>query len=390
MQRPLSESRLAQLRGDNIPGELLLLNEWGEEELAEHPLANCAVESMYLGKWEKNRVRSTDGEFWDFEEYARKSRGISRLGILRMDVDNLGLVFVRGLRFPERQAVRAPKGSPQSWELEGWGEVTRDEHGHIKRKSMASISRMAAVSRQLSYFFSAAVPKILEETPFSQCQVIYAGGDDLFIIGSWHQLPDLAQRIRSDFSRFCCGNPDFTISGGLTLIKGKYPIYRGAMLTGQAEEKAKKLRKVWKINRHPLHKDSFCFLGIPITWEDWQLAKELKSLLEHDIEAKKNKGFLAFLRQIAAENAIKTYYILQTQDVDLASAWAKIQYDRWRWLTAYQLRRRYASEDSLKKWSQILFCDDFGHQQTALPVYTWLELPVRWVEFASRKGGNKS
>ena len=90
-----------------------------------------------------------------YAEYAttlEKGRGIKRLGVLRADVDDLGAAFASG--------IPAEK---------------------------VSISRTATLSRALSYFFKHKINEILDSGKY-RLQIIYSGGDDLFIVGNWSSL----------------------------------------------------------------------------------------------------------------------------------------------------------------------------------------------------------
>ena len=178
--------------------ECLFLNEVGEQSIAslDLPKTGMAVQFSYLGKWDLRRQMDEDKP-WDFDRYAAESKGIKRLGILRMDVDNLGLVFIQGLRFPKRESLRI-----DDRDIPGWGEVVL-EKSITQRKSMASISRMTTLSRQLKNFFSGFLVNLLKQEDFDKCQIIYSGGDDLFIIGSWHQLPGLDSWRRAGPSQKC-------------------------------------------------------------------------------------------------------------------------------------------------------------------------------------------
>lgn len=367
-----------------MEAECVFLNRWADRPFSELPLPGCAVSTLYVGKWVPDRQFKTtengDRSPWDFDDYAEHAKGIGRLGILRMDVDNLGTIFVRGLLFPERKPV-----SVNGKQREGWGEVFIRNDDPL-RKSMASISRMVTLSRQLNHFFSGYVPGLLEEDRFDRCQVIYAGGDDLFIIGSWDQLPDLAKTIRSEFQAFCCGNPDFTISGGLTLQRGRYPIYKGAKKAGDAEQQAKEARLAWGKAWSPLDKDGFCFLGVPVVWEDMAKAEIIKALLEDEME--NNRGLMSFLAQMTAGNKVLANSVSRRKNLRPTRAWKEIAYTAWRWRTAYQLRRRYKDRETRRKWADILFADQFGDDHAIVPVYAWLELPLRWTDYLHRnKGG---
>ena len=66
-----------------------------------------------------------------------------------MDVDNLGMVFIKGLFFPKRKTILI-----NGKEKAGWGDVIKESSGKIERRSMASISRMVTLSRQLNHFFA--------------------------------------------------------------------------------------------------------------------------------------------------------------------------------------------------------------------------------------------
>jgi hypothetical protein len=127
-----------------------------------------------------------------FDEMAKAAGGAPFLGVLRMDVDNLGAVFGMGVPVGER-----------------------------------SLSKLAALSRSMDWFFRGWVP-VLAADPEHGVYVTYSGGDDLFLVGPWDRMVRLALRIEEDFRAFGCGNPDLTLSGGLALVKGRFPIGRAA------------------------------------------------------------------------------------------------------------------------------------------------------------------
>ncbi len=128
--------------------------------------------------------------------------GIKRLGVLRADVDDLGAAFVSG--FPAEKL---------------------------------SISRTATFSRALSYYFKGKINDVLEEGGY-QVQIIYSGGDDLFIVGNWSDVIYAAVAIRQALDEFT-GNGSLTISAGIGMFDAKYPIARMAAETGELEDAAK-------------------------------------------------------------------------------------------------------------------------------------------------------
>lgn len=156
--------------------------------------------------WMGDYTAGTDGRgIAAYAEHASTlevGRGIKRLGVLRADVDNLGASFASG--------------------------IPTDK---------ASISRTATLSRALSYFFKHEINGILESGNY-QLQIIYSGGDDLFIVGNWSDVLYAALDIRAALNKFT-GNGVLTISAGIGMFDEKYPIARMASETGSLEDEAK-------------------------------------------------------------------------------------------------------------------------------------------------------
>ncbi|MEC4748351.1 type III-A CRISPR-associated protein Cas10/Csm1 [Methylomicrobium sp. Wu6] len=303
----------------------------------------------YVGKWQKDK----DNGNGDFKDFADNSQGISRMGVLRMDVDNLGEIFIRGLSFGKNAK----------------GENT----------NMGSLSRVATVSRQLHLFFAGYLHRILEEFP--QSQIIYAGGDDVFIIGSWHELPIVAQKIRTEFGQYCANNPCFTLSGGIATVGGRYPISRAAELAGVAEEQAKTLQSEY---RGAHQKDALCFLETAIGWESFTDAIHLRDTLMDIVDKTKSQAIIDRLRQVViAVDEIKARQ--KTGNIQELIYW-----DKWRWRLVYNLNRmtkRYPEVQSQLKYlqQQLINPQSLANKQ---PVMEWLQLPVRWAEFLMRSKTN--
>ena len=129
----------------------------------------------------------------DFDQLANASEGTKWLGVLRMDVDNLGGLFRDGLG------------------------------------DSATISRMSTLSESVRLFFEGYIPQLCRDynanyTP-EILELIYAGGDDLFLVGGWSALPQIAHQIRDEFRAFV-GGEHVTLSGGIAIEHKKYPLYQ--------------------------------------------------------------------------------------------------------------------------------------------------------------------
>ncbi len=159
------------------------------------------------------------GEALDFDEIAALSTGDALLGVLRMDVDRLGALFALGIEPPSPSRVAELSGRIDAfftaWLLQRCrlvtGEWQKSLPDHDKRKDLVD-----------NAFY-----------------LVYAGGDDVMVVGPWDLTLKLAQRIRNDFDRYCGCNLNLTISAGIVFVKPKFPIHRFAALSGDALEQAK-------------------------------------------------------------------------------------------------------------------------------------------------------
>lgn len=179
----------------------------------------------YVRSYTKNRPytgRQVATKLWvgdynikgaDFGELAEKSQGIKRIAVLRADIDNLGNTFVNGFK---------------------------QQGGRYE-----TLSRTAALSRQLSLFFKCYINKVLQygvSNDFThagerQLDIVYSGGDDAFLVGAWNDVMDAFVDIRNAFTRFTQGT--LTISGGIGIFGSKHPINRMATETAELEDYAK-------------------------------------------------------------------------------------------------------------------------------------------------------
>ncbi len=228
----------------------------------------------------------------NFDELQEKVQGgFKRLGVLRMDVDNLGELFKQGLG------------------------------------SFATLARLSTLSFQLSLYFEGWVKRICEDQAFEgNIYAVYAGGDDVFLLGPWDVMPDLALRIRNDFAEYTGRNPDLHLSAGLAFIGGKYPIYQAARDAETALQSAK-LRT---------GKDAFGFIGTPWSWSEFeQVEAKFERIVRIVKELQGSQAVIQVLRDLAEQ---KTTRVKKTGNKDV---WGP-----WQWRGAYLLKRMQEREKS--------------------------------------------
>ena len=147
----------------------------------------------------------------NIEDLADQSEGIRRVAICRMDVDNLGQAFIAGFEQP-------------------------DQTDPVQRMKYVNLFRAAAFSRQMSLFFKYHINGLLQGLCVS---IVYAGGDDVFLVGAWNHTLQAALRIQKHLRSYTCGA--LTISAGIAMFNEHYPIRAAAEQTAALEDEAKKL-----------------------------------------------------------------------------------------------------------------------------------------------------
>ena len=118
----------------------------------------------------------------------QKKHGKSLLAAFKADVDNLGFIFSIGLG------------------------------------NRISVSRFAGMSRMINHFFANhLVQRIKDKYP--DIYLVFAGGDDLFLLGPWIQVIEFAEQIGDEFQRYVGNNKSVTLSAGISVTKPLLPMH---------------------------------------------------------------------------------------------------------------------------------------------------------------------
>ncbi|MGH7084682.1 MAG: type III-A CRISPR-associated protein Cas10/Csm1, partial [Acetobacteraceae bacterium] len=234
----------ATLRTDDTPAPVLL-----GRFIANHvPRLEDSADGRYADLSAEARNETREGGLKTFEHLAadarevlpeqRRSIGRAMLGVVKADVDRLGIIFGNGLG---------------------------EDH---------TAARIATLSRMLDGFFSGHLPALLREK-FPDTYTVYAGGDDLLLIAPWLQAIRLAAALRADFRRFSNGNPNLTVSAAIEFIQPNEPINRAVREAERRLEGAKEAGR-----------DRVSFIvDEPISWGDLDQALEQADQLNTLIRA---------------------------------------------------------------------------------------------------------
>ena len=219
---------------------------------------NVSFDFKFLG----NNVPNIKGQPLYFEHLAKISKGANKLGVLKMDVDNLGKIFSNGFN-------------------------------HLNEdNNFSSISRVSSLSFYLDLFFSGLINEIVDEfkvfiDPCNDCAdkfdeieleferdkdtiikksvyrpkegaeicdicmenaistiyINYSGGDDLLVLGPYDDIIKFSESFQSKFKKWTVDNDSINISAGINISGAKFPIGKAAILADDNLEKSKECGK---------------------------------------------------------------------------------------------------------------------------------------------------
>ena len=280
--------------------------------------------------------REQDGNALDYNNLADASDGVHWFGALRMDVDNLGTIFRDGLG------------------------------------DNATISRMATLSESIRLFFEGYVPQLCRDYNGKRSreilELIYAGGDDLFLVGGWSALPEIAKKIRDEFRRFVTGE-HVTLSGGIFIEHQKFPLYQFADRSGDAEDAAKNLQLLNSEGEVCKKKDAISFLQKPMAWADFEHLTEWHQKFLRAVDTNDNplpRDILTRLSQIYSDEELKG--------------------KRWAWRSLYYFHRL---EARYKRDNQRAFLKnlrtELNEADASFELKKFIRVVTRWVALQTRK-----
>ena len=175
-----------------------------KDELAQEEWTRVYVKNSYSADVLKaTHVFVGDYKYAEIDKYAESGQGIKRLAVVRLDVDDLGAAFMAGFSY------------------QAGGKYN-------------TLARSATFSRSMSLFFKVYINQFAKEKKLS---IIYAGGDDVFAIGSWQDVIEFTICLRQNFIKWTNGK--LTLSAGIGVFPDKTPVSLMAQQTGNLEGAAK-------------------------------------------------------------------------------------------------------------------------------------------------------
>jgi len=210
--------------------------------------------------------------------FAKQRSGSDKLGVLKIDLDDLGKLFEQPGKLAEKKALSAHLKhffGPYMAEL-----LQKDTFQYLPMRSRRG------------------QPTQIE--PYApHVYTVFAGGDDCFFIGGWDAIFEWALHLRKAFAAYLKEKqlPALTFSAGLIAVHDKFPVVRMAELVEDAIQEAK---THCEPGESLPTKNRINVLGETLTWEEYEKAARYADQLEHLIKAEgRSRNLINRLKNLA-------------------------------------------------------------------------------------------
>lgn len=334
-----------------------------------------------------------------FEHLANISRGANKLGVLKMDVDNLGVIFSSGLK---------------------------------KSKSPSNISRVSTLSSQLDFFFSGIINKVAEDFvvyssinslnedqmeyfdpihlslqdsnkkvtvyKFKDLDVVekdkfkeerkllkdyeiptiyidYSGGDDLLVLGPYDDIIKFAEKLNNSFKKWTCYNNSITLSAGINIINHKFPI-------GKAVQKSEEFLNASK----SCGKDKITLFNETLDWKS-SMGSNIKGFNDLFVFGKRLEELYSNGDNGVSKSFIYSLLHLWQYSYEKSS---NLVYDKDEWYDNNLEKLRSRKYVPLFKYKLRLIKGDNSEEikdelnKKVLTFMPWIRIPVSWVSLRTR------
>lgn len=313
-----------------------------------------------------------------FNHLAEISRGANKLGVLKMDVDNLGLIFSRGFKHLGDGATSISRISSLSFYLDLFfsGRINQIVEKFSFTTELPSdmeceMTTLEFVDEDNNVYKKETVYKPKEELAkgegTSTIHINYSGGDDLLVVGPYDDIVRFGEEFRNRFKKWTANNDDINISAGISIVSPKFPIGKAAIMADEELEKSKSCGR-----------DKITVFGETLMWNSNGLEKgfdeifDFAKYLEDKNDSKViSRGFTYSLMNIWENTFTKKANISNEQD----------------WNDDMQKRLSTKAYIPLFKYKLRLIKNKEVKEEidkNGIKFMPWIKIPVSWVSLRLR------
>ncbi len=271
---------------------------WDNDLLENKPLKNL-IDKEYKRQAERDGTPERGVEAGQILEFsalaalAGQRTGTPKLGILKMDVDNLGNIFGD---LPDVNAMTYLSKAFKWFFEERFCEIWNNTFAYTSHARRSNGQYRAQEGEQAAAFSQ-------------NLYVVFAGGDDCFVLGGWDAVLAFADRIEAEFEQFIkelkqhkstgfVADRQITLSAGIEVVGPKYPTILFARAANEAIDTAKDYEKECKPANS---KHRVCLFNEALLWEDYRSCQEWTGKLAGLISSKQCNRSLFYRIQHSSE-----------------------------------------------------------------------------------------
>jgi len=335
-------------------------------------IKNVFFDFKFIG----NTVPYRDNEVLTFKELSRLTKGLNKIGVLKMDVDNLGEIFYKG--FSGNSKLNIYRISSLSFFLDFFflGLINNiankfkvytncgsyeDDFIEIKNFDETGYHPFF---KPKDYF---KVPSNLEQFSTSTIYINYSGGDDLLVFGPYDDIINFSIVLRDQFKKWTGFNSSINISAGIGVYNYMFPIGNASIEVESFLNKSKNCGK-----------DKITIFNQTLSWDDvgsiigfkriLSFGKKLEELTEDNLVP---LNFTSSLHNLWEKNKNFQLNYMDERDVNDEDSWLDFNTKKLvsgLYVPKYYYRLRMIEDENIR--------DDLTKYFRFIP---WIKIPLSWV-----------
>ena len=348
-------------------------------------IPNVSFDFKFLGNTVpniNNDLLNSD-DLLSFEHLSLISKGTNYIGVLKMDVDDLGEIFYKGFNQKNNQ-LNIFRISSLSFFLDLFflgliNEIAKNFkiysdcgsfNEYFFEYDLEFDGGIKTVYKPKNNF---KVPKELEQFSTSTIYINYSGGDDLLVVGPYDDIIEFAILLRDKFKQWTGWNSSINISAGIGIYNHTFPIGNAAVQVENFLNKSKSCGK-----------DKITLFNQTLSWEDMgeiigfkRILKFAKKLEILDNEGLITRSFIYDLMTIWEKNKPSQIEGIDEKNIDNEELWYKYNVGKVStrlFIPKYYHRLSFIENTEIR--NDLVACFKF------MP---WIKIPVSWVSL--RRGG---
>ena len=325
-----------------------------------------------------NSIPNIDATPLYFNHLAEISKGANKLGVLKMDVDNLGLIFSKGFTHLGDGATSISRISSLSFYLDLFfsGRINQIVEkfaftNELSENVKSTVNTIDFLTKSGEVYKSKTIYKALERLPkgvgTSTIHINYSCGDDLLVVGPYDDIIGFADEFQRRFKKWTANNDSINISAGISIVSPKFPIGKAAIMADEELEKSKDCGR-----------NKITVFGETLRWKSNGLEKGFDELFDfaHKLEdlnesGELSRGFTYSLLKIWNNNFVSNKTISNEREWML-DVRKRLQVKSYIPIFKYKLRLI----DNNKIMEDI--------DKNGIKFMPWIKTPVSWVSLRLR------